>query len=93
MTLAQCLTVVGLILGMIGVAVIFVFGPPQPNFETGVPLELEDDTPLPDGETAGQHGLEVEKLKRRYLWWSRFGLGCVFLGFAFQLCAVFVNGN
>jgi hypothetical protein len=83
----QLLNSIGLALGMIGVGIIFKFGPPQPNLEPGVGVGLEDQTPLPDGSTVAEHDREIEKLRRRHLFWSRTGLGLVFFGFTFQLWA------
>lgn len=72
---------------MIGVLLIFKYGPPQPNLETGVSIGLEEGTPLPDGRIVAEHNRDVEQLRGRHLFWSKAGLILVFLGFAFQLWA------
>ena len=90
MTSQQILNTAGLVLGMVGVLIIFRFGPPQPNFETGVPLSVEDGTPLPSGETAGQYAKRVVAERARYSRFSKAGLVLVFFGFALQLVATWL---
>ena len=86
-TCQQFLNSVGLLLGMVGVLIIFRFGPPQPSFETGVSLGLEDGTPLPDGRTVAEHNSQVQQLRARYSRMSKVGLMLVFIGFSLQLWA------
>jgi hypothetical protein len=88
MTCQQFLNSVGLLMGMIGVLIIFHFGPPQPNLEEGVGLGLEDGTPLPNGRTVSEHGRDAKKLRATYSCMSKTGLLLVAAGFAFQLWAV-----
>ena len=84
---AQTLNTVGLVLGMLGVALIFVWGPPQPQLEEGVGMGLEDGTPLGNGLTVAQHNAAVRRRRLRHTILSRVGLGLVFLGFLAQLVA------
>jgi hypothetical protein len=56
------LNTVGLVLSMAGVLIIFRYGPPQPTFESGVALGLEDANVLPDGRTVAEHDRDVETL-------------------------------
>lgn len=91
MTCPQSLNTAGLILGMIGVAIIFKYGPPQPNLEAGVGIGLEDATPMPDGRTVAEHNAETERLKLKHSLMSKFGLAFVFIGFAFQLWATWAT--
>jgi hypothetical protein len=42
--LKKCFDVVGLIFNMVGVGILFIWGPPQPSFEGGGGLLLEDPT-------------------------------------------------
>jgi hypothetical protein len=88
MTCQQFLNSVGLIFGMVGVLIIFRFGPPQPNLETGVGLGTEDGTVMPDGRTAAEHNRQVEKHKVLHSRMSKAGLAFVFVGFACQLLAI-----
>ena len=69
MTCQQLLNSVGLVLSMVGVLILFRFGPPQPNLESGVGLGLEDDTTLADGRTVAEHDKDVKQLRTRH---SRF---------------------
>jgi len=87
MTTAQLLNSMGLVFAMIGVVIIFIYAPPQPNLETGVAIGLEDNTPLSDGQTVAQHNEHTRRLRARHSFMSKAGLICVFLGFAFQLGA------
>jgi hypothetical protein len=83
----QLLNTLGLGLGMIGVFIIFIYGPPQPDLEPGVSLGLEDGTPMADGRTVAQYNADVLKLRARHSLMSKVGLICVFFGFALQLWA------
>jgi len=63
----QVLNSIGLVLGIIGVVILFFFGPPQPPLEPGVGLGLESATVIdPSGKTVAQHDAEV--LARRQLY-------------------------
>jgi len=46
---AQWLNTVGLVLGMVGVVILFIWGPPQPDFVEGVGRGLQLNTALKDG--------------------------------------------
>ena len=87
MTCQQFLNTVGLVLSMFGVLVIFKYGPPQPNFDGGVALGLEDGTPLLDGRTVAEHNRDVAALRAKHSRMSKVGLALVFVGFGFQLWA------
>ena len=84
----QLLNSVGLVLGMIGVVIIFLYGPPQPNLESGVSIGLEDGTPLSDGRTVAEHNADTESLRSRHSFMSKAGLVFVFFGFALQLWGI-----
>jgi hypothetical protein len=85
---AQWLNTIGLVLGMLGVVMLFIWGPPQPAFEEGVPRTLLPRTPLTGGGTVGARIEETRREKVVYKWMSRIGLGLIGVGFAFQLWAV-----
>jgi hypothetical protein len=88
---SQVLNTIGLILGIIGVSFIFKWGPPQPSFEAGVSLGVEDATPIGDtGKTVADHDREVAVQRRRYTRMSRIGLLLIMIGFALQLCALWI---
>jgi hypothetical protein len=74
----------GLILGMVGVAVIFIWGPPQPLFQEYVGISVEDDTPMDDGRTAKEHVADEKRKKKLYKRMSSLGLGLIFIGFLLQ---------
>jgi hypothetical protein len=85
----QILNSIGLGLGMVGVIILFIFGPPQPTLESGVSLGLEDATPIDStGKTVAEYNRDVEKRRRNHSIISKIGLGLIFLGFAFQFWAI-----
>lgn len=88
--LNQILNTTGLLLNIGGVALLFRFGPPQPTFEEGVGLGLEDGTPLKDGRTVAEHNAAVGKLKRQHENLSRLALVLIMLGFVLQLFATWL---
>jgi hypothetical protein len=73
-----------------GVIVVFIWGPPQPELTTGVSIGLEDRTviDLGTGRTVADHNKEVLGRKRLYSCMSRVGLILIMIGFGFQLWAV-----
>jgi hypothetical protein len=75
----------GLVLGMAGVLIIFIWGPPQPLFQIGVAIGLEDGNILASGKTVRQQNLETEMRRRLYGRMSKIGLALIFFGFALQL--------
>lgn len=91
MMLAQCLNTLGLSLGMLGVVLIFIWGPPQPSFEGGVPLIVSIGTVLRDGTRVADLEEDAKRRKRRHRVMSSLGLVLVFCGFAVQLWAVWVG--
>jgi hypothetical protein len=77
---------VGLVLNMIGVAIVFYFGFPQPPSSIGG-LMMQDNNPMPDGRTLGQHRKELGDTQQTYKTRSRVGLLFMFVGFVLQLGA------
>jgi hypothetical protein len=78
---ARWLNTIGLALGIVGVLIIFIWGPPQPNFNEFIPLSLVSPE--------AQHMVEdTKRLKRQHQIMSRIGLSLVGLGFGAQLIAV-----
>jgi hypothetical protein len=88
---AHPLAVFGLILGIIGVLMIFKWGPPQPTFQENVPLAEELGTPQSDGRTAGEHGDDARRQRSKYNRMSKIGLGLILIGFIFQLLDAWKN--
>jgi|KBSSwiStaDraftv2_1062776.scaffolds.fasta_scaffold298065_2 hypothetical protein len=88
MKYAQLLNSIGLVLGMVGVLVIFAFGPPMPDLEHGVGLALDEGTRLADGRTVAQHNADRLRLRTRHSRISQGGLLLVFAGFALQFWAI-----
>jgi hypothetical protein len=71
---AKILNTVGLVLSIVGGALWFFYGFPQPTHEEGVGLALEDATPLPDGRTVAEHNEEIRKTRAKYLCISKTAL-------------------
>jgi len=87
----KCLTIIGLVLDIVGVAVVWFFGWPQPKLEPGVGIGLDNGTPIePAGETVAEHNRKVEGKRFWYKRASIFGLLLLLAGFALQLAAQFV---
>lgn len=75
----KCLNIIGLLMGMIGVIIIFIYGPPQPSF---FPYDIITDDNIHK---------EVLEMKDKYELFSKIGLGCIFIGFSLQLIAIVVS--
>jgi hypothetical protein len=85
----RLLNTIGLVISIIGVVFLFFWGPPQPSFEPGVNIILEDATPISNsGETAADHRRHVEAQLKFYTTMSRVGLCLLMVGFALQLIAL-----
>jgi drug/metabolite transporter (DMT)-like permease len=89
----EWLNVIGLSLGILGVLMIFVWGPPQPSFERGVGLGLEAGNVLPDGKTVAEHDRETEAKERFTTIMSRIGLSFILFGFIVQLIGSWPNAS
>lgn len=76
---------------MIGVAIMFKYGPPQPSLETGVSMGLEDGNTLEDGRTVAQYNQDQERLRARHSVLWKVGLALVFVGFAVQLWGALID--
>jgi hypothetical protein len=87
---AKLLNSLGLVLGMIGVVIIFIWGPPLPDFEESVGLGLSPGTVLADGTRISDIIADNSRRKRKHNFLSRFGLALILLGFAAQFAAVWV---
>jgi hypothetical protein len=82
--IAALLNSAGLMLGILGVVLIYEWGPPQPSYELGRYIRLEQSVAIAQEELA--------LLKQKAVAWSMsaIGLGLIGLGFVFQLAAVWV---
>jgi hypothetical protein len=76
---ARWLNTIGLLLGMTGVVILFIWGPP-PSFDEGDYLLLANQD--------AAHVEQVRRLKRQHEIMSDIGLGLIGLGFGAQLVAV-----
>jgi hypothetical protein len=92
--LPRLLNLAGLVLGMVGVLVIFKWGPPMPDLDddpsTVLSFPVTPTTAFEDG-TTGQDVIDAAArrghLKRVHSIMSRVGLGLIGLGFALQFLA------
>jgi hypothetical protein len=88
---SQIPNTIGLGLGIIGVIIVFVWGPPQPQLTPGVSLGLEDGTPIDKtGKTVGEYNQQVIRKRNIHTFMSRLGLILIMIGFAFQIWATWV---
>ena len=77
---ARILNTIGLFFGIIGVCILFVYGPPQPSFD-------------PNQHLLTEAGPDVKILKNQATYDFRSKVGIVLVGFSFlfQLAAVWVD--
>jgi hypothetical protein len=87
---AQIVNTTGLSLSIIGVVLIFIWGPPQPELSQGAGIGLEDNTPLSSGLTVAQDNARKARLTLRHEILSRAGLGLILVGFILQLWATWL---
>ena len=88
---SKTLTTIGLCLGMLGVILIFIWGPPQPNLKPGVSIMVEDSNPVNDtGKTVAEFNQEVIAKKATHKCMSRIGLIMIFVGFTCQLISIWI---
>lgn len=88
---SKALSSIGLIIGMLGVILIFIWGPPQPSHQPSFGISLESGTKIGDyGETVADLGQKVIRRKQVYKVMSKIGLVFVFVGFGCQLWAVWI---
>jgi hypothetical protein len=67
------LNITGLCLGMVGVVVLFIWGPPQPTLEPGVNLTADEET-ITDpktGQTAADYNREIKEKRTLYGFMSK----------------------
>jgi len=81
---------IGLSLDIVGVILIFIWGPPMPDMQGSVGLAVESGTPLGDGTTVADE--EKKQLQRRKIHniISRVGLGIIGVGFLLQLVSQWI---
>src|SRR5687767_2016546 len=82
--LMKILNLTGLLFGIIGSAIMFFWGPPQPDFSEESTIILEKSDPLWLADQRAKHA-EYELM-------SRIGLVCLVVGFVSQFSAVFITG-
>ena len=90
MTCEKLLNAIGLVIGMAGVFILFIFSPAQPKLEEPGGMGMEDGNLMEDGRTVGQHRRDVERRRLIHARMSKVGLSLIFLGFAFQLVATLI---
>jgi hypothetical protein len=89
-TWIKFLNTIGLVLGILGTFLLFQYGLPQPDFGEATAIAVSDNTPLPDGHTAKEHGEAVRVVKAKYEHLSKLGIALVATGFVFQLIAIWI---
>jgi hypothetical protein len=76
--MSQIISSVGLVLDVAGVAVLFVYGSPQPDFQ-------EHDVVIVTNQTQQS---DAKALKQKFKFRSRIGLSLLVVGFLLQLMGV-----
>jgi len=88
--MTQITNTFGLVLGITGAGILFKWGFPQPSFEEGVGLGLEDANILENGLMVAENNQKVREEKERFTRISKLGLALIIIGFAFQLVAAWL---
>ena len=86
----QILIVIGLSMDFIGVTMLFIWAPIQPNLEDGFSIGLEDST-LVDGKTVSYWNEKKRKQKKKIRFLSIVGFVLILLGFLIQIISNFLQ--
>ena len=86
----QILNIIGLSIDFIGVTILFIWAPIQPNLEDGFSIGLEDST-LIDGKTVSYWNEKKRKQKKKIGFLSIVGFGLILLGFLIQIISNFLQ--
>jgi hypothetical protein len=78
--LKQIIFNTGFILDVVAFIVIFIF--PAPTKEVSTGIDLEDNTPIGDGLTAGEHRAQNETIRSRNSFCSKLGFAGGIIGMA-----------
>jgi hypothetical protein len=84
----QVLSTIGLLLNVVGVFLLAKYGLPQPSHDEGVSIGVEDNTPLPDGQTVAEYSAGVRARRATYERRAWFAIFLIILGYGFQIWAV-----
>lgn len=91
LNVATLLNQIGLALNMVGVALVFKWGLPQPNPDSQGTRRLEGGTPASDGRPMRRVRMEAAATQVTYRRVATCGLLFMFLGFLLQFGATFVS--
>ena len=86
----QILNIIGLSIDFIGVTILFLWAPIQPNLEDGFSIGLEDST-LVNGKTVSYWNEKKRKQKKKIKFLSIVGFGLILLGFLIQIISNFLQ--
>lgn len=75
----------GLVANVIGAAIVFRYGLPQPDFKEGTYLVVGSATVLPDGRTGAEHDADTRAKRDRHALVSKVGMSVLILGFVLEL--------
>lgn len=90
MLAAAIVNSVGLVANIAGVALVFFYGYPQPSFEESTGIAVEPGTVFEDGTSEAGNRAAVRALRGAHLFWSRWGLRLMGLGFVLQVVATWI---
>lgn len=86
----QILNTIGLCFNIFGVIILIFYSYPQPNFEEGSGLGLEDNSILKNGKTAKEDNTIKEQIKNKFKFLSKIALSFICIGFILQLIATWL---
>ena len=82
--ITQWLNSIGLVFGIAGVVLLFVWGPPQPTFEERVLLGVTPATVFKDVKKAADLIKDTNRKKFHHQLMSRIGLAFLFIGLLYN---------
>ena len=80
----QILNIIGLSLDILGVTMLLLWAPIQPNLEEGISRGLEDGTVV-GSKTVNEHNIDKRKQKKKIRCRSIVGFVLILVGFLIQI--------
>lgn len=88
--LTHDLTAIGLMVDIVGVVILFKYGPLQPSSELRPGILLEDNNLLEDGRTVKEHEVDNRAKLKCHTQRSHKALWIILIGFCLQLAGTWL---